>query len=235
MRTIFYLLSFVVLSFSIQAADKPPTAFDVLKETQKQLGSKYSKALLSMESDGAKLRPRYWWIRFYDDSLWLKIRAVHMVGPDMIENVVPGNVFDGGNPEYIIQPDQLKYDSEKCITFIEKAAKENEIPLHALNIKLVKPHPGESNPIWTFEWLDEKDRNIGKLSISATTGRVTEIIGLKIKDKKLQGVSKKKLSENVEDTFLGIGADLEEFFTGKRTIDQSEEAVEKPAEEKKKK
>jgi hypothetical protein len=235
MRTLLNLIAFTVLASGITAAEKPMTAFEVLKETQKQLGPKYAKTFLSMESDGAKVRPRYWWVRFYDDSLWLKIRAVHMVGPDMIENKVPANILDGGNKELIIQQEQLKYDSEKCIAFIEKAAKENGIALHALNIKLVKPHPGESNQIWTFEWLDENDRNIGKLSISATTGRVTEIVGLKIKDPRLQGVSKKKLSENVEDTFLGIGADLEEFFTGKRTIGEEEEApAEKATEEKKK-
>jgi hypothetical protein len=225
MKTTLSFLLLLIFNLSLsQAADKPLTAFEVLKHAEKQLGEKYSKKLVSMESQNAKLRPRYWWIRFYDDTVWLKVRAVQMIGPEMIRNIIPGNPFDGGNAEHLIDPDQLKYDSERCIAFIEKAAAQNQIPLHALNAKLEKPHPGESNPIWTFDWLDETDVSLGKISISATTGKVTEIIGLKIKDPRFQGVSKKTLSQGVGDTFMGIGADLEEFFTGKRSVDKPEES-----------
>jgi hypothetical protein len=221
------LLLFLSTSFfHLSASDRPLTAFETLKNARKQLGEN-GKYLLTMESDNAKLRPRFWWIRFYDESLWLKTRAVQMIGPEMVRNMIPGNPFDGGNVEHVIPIEQLKYDSEKCIVFIEKAAAQNHIPLHSLNVKLEKPHPGESNPIWFYEWFDDKDHSLGKLSISATTGKVIDIVDLKIKDERFEGVSRKGLKNDVEDTFLGIGADLEEFFTGKRTVDS------KPTEKKK--
>lgn len=202
------------------AAEKVPTALETLKQGQKQL-KESGKYLLSMESDNAKLRPRYWWIRFYDEKLLLKVRSVHMIGPEIIENIIPGNPFDGGNANHIIMRDQIKYDSEYCINFMEKAAKANKIPLHSLKVKLEKPYPGETNPMWSFEWFDEAHKSLGSIVMSATTAKVTKIVRLKLK--KFEGVSHKTMGQNVEDTFLGVGGDLEEFFTGKRTVDQPED------------
>jgi hypothetical protein len=221
----FSLHAFIIFLFSIsmvhaeKPGEKPMTAFEVLAEAKHQLG-KFGKEVLSMESENSHLRPRYWWIRFYDDSLFMKTRAVQMIGPEMMKNMEPGNPFDSGNREFVIQPDLLKYDSEKCIAFIEKAAKDSGIPLSSLNAKLEKPHPGESNPIWFFELFNAEGEKLGKINISATTGKVTEIIGLKLKDKRFDPVSKNTPSQDVESTFLGVGADLEETFTGKRTIDK---------------
>ena len=212
-------------------SDKPLSAFETLKLARKQLGES-GKYLLKMESEHAKLRPRYWWIRFFDEKALLKTRAIQIIGPEIIQNVVPSNPFDGGNMEHAIQSDQLKYDSEKCISFIEKAAKENHIPLHSLKVRLEKPYPGESNPIWYFEWFDEKDHSLGEVDISATTGKVIEIIGLKIKDKKFQSVSKNTFSQNVEETFVGIGNDLEDFFTDKHAADQPESSENKSKDQK---
>ena len=222
----FPLCLFILFIFAINqlhaSEEKILTAFETLQIAQKQLGERSGKHLLRIETENAKLKPRFWWIRFYDDSLFFKARVVQMIGPEMMKNVEPANPFDGGNVEYVISPDQLKYDSDKVINFIERAAKENKIPLHSINLRLEKPHPGESNPIWYSEWFSENRKSLGKLNVSATTGKVTEVIGLKIKDPRFAGVSKKSFPENVEDTFLGIGADLEEFFTGKRTVDQKE-------------
>ncbi len=221
----YLLLALLWVAFSVSglyAEDKPPSAFEELKRAQKQVGERTGKRLLSMESQHAKLRPRYWWIRFFDEQAFLKVRAIHIIGPEIIRDIEPSNPFDGGNAEYIITTELLKCDSEKCIAFMEKAAKENKIPLYSLNVRLEKPYPGESNPIWYFEWFDEKENSLGEINISAATSRVTEIIGLKIKDKKFQKVSKKTFSQDVEDTFLGVGADLEEFFTDQRTIDKPE-------------
>jgi hypothetical protein len=224
------VLSLIFTLNGIAAEEKPISAFKTVEIAKKQLG-KFGTHLLEVECVNAKLRPRYWWIRFYDDSLFLKVRAVQMIGPEMIRNMEPANPFAGGNVDYIISPESLKYDSDRCIAFIERAAKENNIPLHSLNIRLKKPHPGESNPIWYFEWFDEKGDSLGKLNISATTGRVTEVVGLKIKDPKFGGVSRKKVGEEIEETFLGIGADLEEFFTGKRTVDKPESGEAAPKKE----
>ncbi len=213
--------SFASLHAAEKSSEKHLTAFKTLEIAQKQLGES-GHQLLQMESKYAKLKPLFWWIRFYDPKLFLKVRAVHMIGSEMVQNIEPGNPFDGGDEEFVIERDLLKYDSDKCIKFMERAAKENNIPLFSMNILLEKPHPGESNPIWTFEWFDEQNRSLGIIRVSATTGRVTEIIGLKIKTHKLEGVAKKTMSQDVEDTFLGIGGDLEQFFTGKRTVDKDD-------------
>ncbi|MBI4028381.1 MAG: hypothetical protein HY360_25575 [Verrucomicrobia bacterium] len=200
--------------------EKSPTAFEALKIARQQLGDRIGANLLSIESENGKLRPRYWWLRFYDDQVFLRLRAVQMIGAEMVRNVEPGNPFDGGSSKCIILPDSLKYDSEKCIAFMEKAASENNIPLHSLNMKLYKPYPGESNPLWFFEWFDDKLDSLGSITISATSGKVTEIVDLKIKTNRLRPVAKRSASQEMEDTFLGIGGELEEFFTGKRTVDQ---------------
>lgn len=211
-------------TLTAEMSDKPPSAFASLKQARRLLGEKGSGAhFLSMESENAKLRPRYWWIRFYDDSLLLKLRAVQMIGPEMIRNLEPGNPFDGGNKAYVIDPESLKIDSDRCIAIMEELARDNKIPLAGINARLRKPHPGESNPVWYFEWLDANNDTLGKVNISATTGRVLEIVGLKLKSKRHQDVSRKTAAQETEDTFLGIGGDLEEFFTGARTVDQEED------------
>ncbi|MCC7518795.1 MAG: hypothetical protein IT578_06380 [Verrucomicrobiae bacterium] len=223
MKTPRLLLALFVLS-SLAAfaapADKPLTAFETLALARKQLGEAVGTNLLSMRCENAKLRPRYWWIRFFDASLFLKVRAVQMIGPEMVRNVEPANIFDGGDQRFVIRREELKYDSEKCILFIERCARESGVPLHSLDILLEKPHEGETSPLWTFEWFDEKRDRLGTMKISATTGKIIEIVDLKIKSPRYQDATRKSLGENVEDTFLGIGADMEEFFTGKRTVDK---------------
>jgi len=213
----------IVLGIGIlRAEEKPPSAFETLKAAKKLLGEKVGDNVLQMKCENAMLRPRLWWIRYYDDSLFLKVRSVQMVGPEMTKNIAPGNLFDGGDSNYIMLKEQLKVDSEKCISFVEKAAKQSEIPLHSLNIRLEKPHGGETSPIWHFVWFDEAGRKLGSIDISAVTGKITAVENLKLKTKNIENVSTKSFPKNVEDTFLGIGADLEEFFTGKRTVNKRE-------------
>lgn len=207
---------------------KPLSAYKALKMAQKLLGEKNTSLVLSIESEYSKLQPRYWWIRFYDESLFFKVRAVQMIGPEMIRNIEPGNPFDGGNIHYAIPVKDLnpKYDSDRCIQWIERIAKENRVPLHSLKVRLEKPYPGESNPVWIFEWLDSKEDPLGTMTISAVTGKVLEVVGLKLKSKRFAGVSKKTGSQKIEDAFVGIGADLEEFFAGERTLDKEESGTE---------
>jgi len=219
---LFASLAFVLGIGILQAEDKPLTALETLKAAKKLLGEPVGNNMLQIKSENGKLRPRYWWIRYYDPSLFLKLRSIQMVGPEMVKNIVPANPFDGGDSGFIIPTEQLKFDSEKAISFMEKAAKESGIPLHSLNIRLEKPHSGETNPIWYFEWFDEKRRKLGTINVSATTGKITEVVDLKIKTKNIESVSKKGFDKEVEGTFLGIGADLEEFFTGKRTVDKED-------------
>jgi hypothetical protein len=207
------------------AAEKTMTAFEVLKEARRQLGNRSGKDVLSMESENGKLRPRYWWITFYDESLFLKKRVIQMIGPEMIQNIEPGNPFDGGNKKYVIDPESLKYDSDKCITFLERMAKDNGIPLHSINVRLEKPHPGETSPIWFFEFFNSKNEKLGKVSISASTGKVTEIIGLKIKEKRFAPVSKKTVSQTVGETFEDVGQGLEETFSGKKSDSKKDDGA----------
>jgi hypothetical protein len=231
MRRSFWLFLIVFLiQFSVRgvqganAGSKPLSAYKSLKAAQKLLGEKNAQYVLSIESEYSKLQPRYWWIRFYDESLFFKIRSVQMIGPEMLRNIEPGNPFDGGNVNYAINAKDLnpKYDSDRCINWIEKVAKENKVPLHSLKIKLEKPYPGESNPVWNFDWLNDKEESLGIMKISAASGKVLEVVGLKLKSKRFSSVSKKTGGQEVEDTFVGIGADLEEFFSGERTLDKQE-------------
>lgn len=218
-------------AFAAPAAEKVPTAFETLAVARKQLGDAVGSNLLSMRSDHSKLRPRFWWIRFFDQSVFLKVRAVYMIGPEMVRNVEPGNIFDGGDSRYVIRTDELKYDSDKCILFLEKCAKDSGIPLHSLDICLEKPHEGETSPVWTFDWYDSNRAHLGMMKVSATTGKVVEIVDLKIKSPRFGGVARRSAAGSVEDTFLDIGADMEEFFTGKRTVDKSGDDPVKPAKE----
>ncbi len=213
------------------SSETPLTAFETLAAARKQLGDPAGSNLLSMSCENTKFRPRYWWIRFFDESLFLDVRAVYMIGPEMIRNVEPGNIFDGGDQRYVIHPDELKYDSEKCLVFVEKCAKENGIPLHSLDILLEKPHEGETSPLWTFDWYDVKRNRLGHMKISAVTGKVVEIVDLKIKAPRYKDVSRKSMAGSVEDTFTGIGADMGDFFKGKRATDKEGADADKSAKE----
>ncbi|MDD2710141.1 MAG: hypothetical protein PHV34_19330 [Verrucomicrobiae bacterium] len=215
------LLAVFLTGSLLQAADdKPLSAIETLNKARKLVGDRLANSLLSMESEGAKLRPRYWWVRYFDDQVFLKIRSIQMIGPEMVQNIIPGNFFDGGDKHYIIRPEELKVDSEKCIAFIEKASAEGGIPLHSINVRLCKPHPGESNPVWYFQWYDENNKKLGKMEVSATTGNILEIDGLKLKGKKYKGVSHETFSQKVGGFFSG---DEEEKGAKKKSNEKKDE------------
>ena len=69
------LLPLVLASLAASAfaapVDKPLTAFETLAAARKQLGDGVGSNLLEMSCENAKLRPRFWWIRFFDESVFL--------------------------------------------------------------------------------------------------------------------------------------------------------------------
>lgn len=80
---------------------------------------------------------------------------------------------------------------------------------------------GQEQPRWTVTCLKDDGSRLAVMSFNADKSQLLEV-DLEPGNAKLKSVEKeaKSFGNDVERTFKGIGADLEEFFTGKRTVDK---------------
>jgi hypothetical protein len=104
---------------------------------------------------------------------------------------------------------------EKALQAAKAYAQANVIGYNRVHALLSRPAAGKA-PNWRLR-LMEDDISRGSLLVNAATG---EIVHYYAPSSNGDSYTANDFFQDVERTFLEIGGELEEFFTGKRTIDR---------------
>ena len=175
------------------------------------------------------LEEEAWYFQFQEPNLnnnyhWIKVHESQVLSDKV--GFLP--IFEGENLSSLAE-DDLKMD----LVILKKKARE------IAKVAEVRPsqyHYCLKHPInrkiayWQIILLNHQGESLGQLALNARTGKTMMASWKKNEEKK--NIAPKKIVKSktpkkkggfggaVEKTFRGIGADLEEFFTGERTVDK---------------
>jgi hypothetical protein len=192
-------------------------AYDIAKDG---VDASLRARVVSLYGTGTPAGIQTWWVIFYDPSVPSHGRAVR------VENGQITRTYEakGG----VVYGDTLTFDPGQ-ITGLGKAltAAENYAAQHAIAYShvraLLRLTTADSNIRWRIQLLNGAhskgfvfvNANDGSFAMYAPAGSHHDSGGTG----SVEGDAK-AAGNDIKNTFLGIGGDLQEFFTGERTVDQ---------------
>lgn len=174
------VLALIFLSvLTLRAADKEPTAFELVKEGNRYVGeqSKDKVVLIRSERSIGSVTPKVWYVIYYDPTATFKSVEVKFAAGKMIDVKRPFRMIEMvGSASKELDKDKLKIDSDVAI---EKALKEpilENIKVKSVEAKLESSAAG---PVWRLKLWAEKMNgrdtvDIGRITITADDGKAIE-------------------------------------------------------------
>lgn len=208
----------------------PSSDQSAYKAARSVVPAEQQNKVLSFYGKGNASQVKTWFIKFFDPGAKSNARIV------VVEN---GKVerFNAAEGQEEIS-EGLSFDPASCRAGVDKAlktatsyAKESLIPIDSTRVYLNRPSEGKP-PVWTVEvW--HQNRQQGYIYANSKDGSfagyrppvtANKTAGAEKRGTEVPGEVKheQSITKRVEDTFLEIGGDLEEFFTGERTVDKEE-------------
>jgi hypothetical protein len=183
---------------------------DAFHQVKLIIDEKNRARVYSMHGNGTIKEINRWVFYFYDPESPSKAKCVIMKENGKIDRVAPaeGKARDEG---WSFDPTKCKVAVETAVKTAAEYAEKNQVEFDSINVVLRRLEMSKA-PVWRVE-LVQKGKSRGFIYTDAENGTLTEYAAKAKEDSK-------DLGQEVEDTFRGIGADLEEFFTGKRTVDK---------------
>jgi hypothetical protein len=165
-------------AFTLAAADKEPTAFELIREGNRYVGEQAKDKVLQIRSERSvgSVTPKVWYVVYFDPTATFKSVEVKFAAGKMIDVKRPFRLIEmaGGNKE--LERDKLKIDSDAAI---EKAL--NEPILENIKVKSLEARLESSNtgPVWRIKlWAEKMNARdlaeIGRITVAADDGKVLE-------------------------------------------------------------
>jgi hypothetical protein len=227
MKFFLSLLGLVALLPWLQAPAQaaPPTgltAQQAIDVSRSAIDPALQARVVSVYGTGSPAGIETWWIIYYDPSVDSHGRAVK-VANGQVARTYPA---EGG----VVYADSLTFapgDARgigKALSTAEDYAAQHAIAYNQVRVLLRVTAPGE--PLrWRVQLMDD-GRNKGFVFVDAASGAFANYMhaGPHHTSPSTGGDSVEAHAEaagnDIKDTFLGIGGDLQQFFTGERTVDQ---------------
>jgi hypothetical protein len=215
-------LGAVLLSGMAQAQDSGDVN-QAFQAARKAVRSEIQTKVVSVYGVGSPTAIQKWYIIFYDSTSPTHGRAV-LVENNQITKTYPANGGITYSAELTFDPSRITSEGPALSATQAYAARHN-ITYDSVHALLKQTSPNKPFR-WRVELLrDDKSRGYvfvnalddtvasysaspnGKTSSSGSSGRS-------------DGDDSDGFGNDVKNTFLGIGGDLQEFFTGERTVDR---------------
>jgi hypothetical protein len=193
MKTRFGLLHCKLLALLLAAAGlnmaalaAEPTAFELIKEANRQVGEQAKDKVVQIRSDKsvASLQPNIWYVVLYDSTATLKAVEVKFGAGKVLSVKRPMRLLEpvtGG--DLPLERDKLKIDSDEAIKNALKEPLLKDLKITATQLRLerlgegVLGHGGAGEPVWRVKlWAAKlrdpnKDADVGEVWISAVDGK----------------------------------------------------------------
>jgi hypothetical protein len=221
---LFALASLLFLPMHAQAA--PPaglTTQQAIALATPAVDPSLSSRLVSVYGTGSPAGIETWWIIYYDPSVDSHGRAVKVANGQVVRTYpAEGGVVYAGSLTFA--PGDAR-GIGKALATSEDYAAAHSIAYNQVRALLRVTAPGE--PLrWRVQLMDD-GRNKGFVFVDAASGAFASYMHSgphHTSPPSTGGDSVEAHAEaagnDIKDTFLGIGGDLQQFFTGERTVDQ---------------
>ena len=208
----------------VQAQDVPgSSAKDAVNIASGSVDSSIRGQVVSVYGIGTPAAVQTWWVIFYDPSVASHGRAVK------IDNGQVTRTYEANGG--VIYSDGLTFapgsvtGEHRALTTAQNYAAKHALAYDSVRVLLRVTAPGEGLR-WRVELYDGT-KNRGFVFVNATDGTFAMYappgaVSTHGSSSTGGGVAGdvNRAANDVKNTFLGIGGDLQQFFTGERTVDQ---------------
>jgi len=204
---------FFALFLSLHAEDIPA---NIVSQVQKSLPDLASKSVLGVqvsESNGKQV----WELQYQDSNFKGDRRAITFFAGKIDSDKARTLKSVPASSEPLSQQDLQS-------SLAPLRAKANSLAAEAKvtpsTIRYVLCHRPNTAATWRILIFDNKQKYLGRLEVDAATDTlISSVWGKDLSTSAEARSDFEQFGNDVESTFKGIGGDLEQFFTGKRTID----------------
>jgi hypothetical protein len=201
-------------------AQSPATVNDAFQTARQAVKPEVQNKVVSLYGIGTPGAIEKWYIIFYDPTVESHGRAV-LVENNQITKTYPANGGTTYSEKLSFDPSKITSEGPALSAAQGYAAK------HTIAYDSVHALLKESSANKPFRWrieLLEAGKSKGYVYVNALDDTVASYSSPKSSGSSGSSDSDDKtaagLANDVKHTFLGIGGDLEEFFTGERTVDK---------------
>jgi hypothetical protein len=215
LRSVLAALGAVLISGTAWAQNSG-TVNDAFQTARQAVKPEVQTQVVSLYGIGTPAAIGKWYVIFYDPIVPSHGRAV-LVENHQITKTYPAN----GGVTYL---EALAFDPSR-ITSEGPAlsAAQNYAAKHVIaydSVRVLLRQTGVNRPFrWRVELLDG-GKSRGYVYVNALDDTVAYYAGPSSEKKSSSDDSVEGFANDVKNTFLGIGGDLQEFFTGQRTVDK---------------
>jgi hypothetical protein len=174
----------------------------------------YRDQVFWIKASGTPEKLTTWTYYFYDPTAPGKARLVRIVD-GRVDRVQPAEFKITPQETLVFDPKAARVSEAAALAAIRAHAAKAQITCDQVRLQLRRPSAG-TPPAWRAE-LYQGDRFAGTVYLSETDATVVRYDPSKPASAQ---TGAEKFAKDVETTFKGIGGDLEEFFTGERTVDK---------------
>ncbi|MEZ5405662.1 MAG: hypothetical protein R3F23_05630 [Verrucomicrobiia bacterium] len=234
MKNYFAIVGFILSVVSLHAVSPQSVLESISMSVTNNQSEKYLYGVQITES----VDEEAWFFQFYDpsykeDQHWVKAHVGEMVSDR--SGALPA--FEEAGLAKLLEKD-LTMEFKDLKAKAREMAKVADVSPNQFRYVLKHP-PGKKTAVWYISLLDSQSKILAQLVLDANSRKTVATSWNEDQSTKTQStktakastsksqtskkqVPKKKqgFGKSVERTFLGIGGDLEEFFTGERTVDK---------------
>lgn len=222
MKTLWLL---TLLCFSPLLASGSETAYAALRVVGSERGQPVLSRVLEVRGKEGIPQPQVWKILLDDPAARGGVRELEVSGGRIISERTPVRDYSGVSDEVVMDFQRLNLDSEGAFTVANQEAVRARVGFDRIDYLLSADET--RRPVWTVRLVDASGSNVGSIFIAADSGEILRTAGLAETTSGGERDSGSRRSsgihafpEKVERHFRRAGGKLEEFFTGKRTIDR---------------
>jgi hypothetical protein len=185
---------------------------DAYNKAKSVIDQSYQTHVLSIYGKGAPDDVQTWYFTFYDPNSSNKAKTV-VIQNNKIDRVHPSESRTIYDDAMSFDPSKNKVNSSRALETAKEYAQKNQISYDSVNILYRRSESGKA-PAWRVELLNQGSSR-GYVYSDSENGTFAKYDPPRTTENTDSGFAR-----DVERTFRGIGADLEEFFTGERTVDR---------------
>ena len=198
---------------SAQSTDTVADAFKIARQAVKP---ELQSQVVSVYGTGSTTAIDKWYIIFYDPAVGSHGRAV-MVENQKISKTYAANGGVTYSKDLTFDPSRITSEGP-ALTAAQSYASKHGIAYDSVHA-LLKQTAANKPFRWRVELLHD-GRSRGFVYVNALDDSVASYSSPSEKKSSDSSSNAEGFGDDVKNTFLGIGGDLQEFFTGERTVDK---------------
>lgn len=203
------------------------TAYQALRTVGAERSQEHLKNVLEVKGRNGAPQPEVWTILINDPLARGGVREIEVAKGRITSERTPVKAYSGQSDGIVLNFQKLNLDSEGAFAVAEAEARNAKIGFFSVDYILRCDETGDA-PIWIVQLLDDKQHSLGSVTVAADTGTVVSTTFVNVSPTHSKGSWAAggglkgrliRFKDSVGRTVKRTSGDVEEFFTGERTID----------------